>query len=50
MLRPGTIEIRFHKAFSDADVVCVVRALSAEPDLGLIRQWRITYQGRLLTI
>jgi hypothetical protein len=50
MLAPGKIEVRFHKAFTDEDVARLIRALSAEPNLGFIREWRVTYQGRALNI
>ncbi|HEV7556913.1 MAG TPA: hypothetical protein VGO00_15710 [Kofleriaceae bacterium] len=50
MLAPDKIEVRFHKAFTDDDLVRLIRALAAEPDLGFIRRWRATYQGRLLNI
>lgn len=50
MLSPGKIDLRFHQAFTDADVVRIIRALSAESSLGFIREWRVTYQGRALNI
>lgn len=50
MLRPGEIEVRFHKAFTDDEVACLIRALSTEPQLAFVLQWRTTYQGRRLDI
>ncbi len=50
MLGPGRIEVRFHKAFSDDDVGRLIRALSAESNLGFLREWRATYQGRTLNV
>jgi hypothetical protein len=50
MLAPSKVEVRFHKAFSDEDVARLIRELSAEPNLGFLREWRATYQGRPLNI
>lgn len=46
MLTPGRIEIRYHKAFIDAEVSEVLAALTAHPDLAFMRPWSATYQGR----
>jgi hypothetical protein len=50
MLAPGSIELRFHKAFADAQIVELIRELVREPDLAFIAKWRVTYQGRVLSI
>jgi hypothetical protein len=46
LLTPGLIEIRFHKAYSDADVTRLVSTLIARPELSIMNTWRATYQGR----
>jgi hypothetical protein len=50
MLEPGRIEIRFHKAFTDAAVTDLVRALLEQPALSFMRGWTVTYQGRALNV
>jgi hypothetical protein len=50
MLAPGKIEVRFHKDLTDEEVARLIRALSSEPRLSFLRQWRATYQGRRLDI
>lgn len=50
MLAPGVIELRFHAAFDDAQVTALVRELARQPGLAFVATWRITYQGRRLTL
>lgn len=50
MLAPGRIELRFHAAFSDAQVVELLRALAGEPRVSFVAGWNVTYQGRRLEI
>jgi len=50
MLKPGAIEIRYHRDFGDKRVAQIVGTLLAEPALALLRGWRVTYQGRALRI
>lgn len=46
MLGPGRIEVRFHKAFTDAAVARIITVLLDQPTLSFLREWRVTYQGR----
>lgn len=46
MLRPGEIEIRFHKCMADEDVRQILRAILNDGPLAAMRGWRATYQGR----
>ena len=50
MLAPGSIELRFHAAFTDAEVAELIRTLANEPELGFLARWRVTYQGRTLDV
>lgn len=50
MIATGSIEIRYHKNFTDRDVSRIVGRQLAEPSLSLMAGWRITYQGRPLMI
>jgi hypothetical protein len=49
MLSPGRIEIRYHEAFTDADIAQLLATLTAHPDLAFMRGWSATYQGRPIT-
>jgi hypothetical protein len=42
------VEVRFHRNFTDAQVLNVIHSLAAHPELTFLRDWRITYQGREL--
>lgn len=46
MLAPGRIEVRYHKAFPDADVARLLTALQSQPALAPLATWSRTYQGR----
>jgi hypothetical protein len=48
MLARRTIEIRFHRDFTDAQVSDILRALASQPGLEFLASWRATYQGRVL--
>jgi hypothetical protein len=50
MLAPGKIEVRYHKGFTDDDVVRLLRALFDEPSVGSIHDWQATCQGRPLNL
>ena len=50
MLAPGRIEIRYHQRFTDRQVAKIIETLLAEPPLGFMRGWEVTYQGRRLDI
>ena len=49
MLMPGRIEVRYHRAYTDADVARMVRAIVSTPELGMMAGWVLTYQGRAIT-
>jgi hypothetical protein len=49
MLTRGRIEIRYHSAFTDADVARILHALLTHPDLAPMTHWHATYQGRPLS-
>lgn len=46
MLAPNKIEIRYHKAFTDAQVTAIITQLKEHPDLDFMTDWNVTYQGR----
>ncbi len=48
MLAPNSIEIRFHQDFSDQDVSKLVSSLKQHPNLNFLKDWKATYQGRIL--
>ena len=48
MINAGSIEIRYHRDFSDARVARIMAALRANPQFAFASDWRVTYQGRLL--
>lgn len=50
MLRRGEIEIRFHRAYPDAHATRIVGDVLAHESLAVMRTWKVTYQGRELTI
>lgn len=46
MLTPGRIEVRFHEAYSDADVSRMIRAIVGTPEFATMAKWGLTYRGR----
>ena len=50
MIRPGEFEIRYHKSYSDRRVAQILSAIAAEMGFTVLGAWRVTYQGRPLTI
>src|SRR5688500_2547899 len=50
MISKRQMEIRFHRNFSDAQVESVVSSLLQHPELSFIREYRVTYQGRELSL
>ena len=50
MLKPRLIEIRFDPRFSDDRVVGIIRKLLASPELSFVKGWKVTYQGRVLSL
>lgn len=50
MLAPGSIEIRRHAAYSDAQVAAILASLLSDDRLSPMRGWSATYQGRPLTL
>ena len=45
-LHDRQIEVRYHQAFSESQVVNLISALVQRLNLKFLRDWRITYQGR----
>ncbi|MBN1510445.1 MAG: hypothetical protein JXB13_00385 [Phycisphaerae bacterium] len=50
MIRPGVLEIRYHKSYSDRRVAQIVNAIATETGFEILNTWRVTYQGRPLII
>ena len=50
MLRSGVIEIRFDPRFNDDRIVGIMRRLLACPELAVMSGWKVTYQGRTLSL
>ncbi len=50
MLKPGAIEVRYHRAYSDGDVARIIRTLFEATALSSIRGASVAYQGRPIAI
>jgi hypothetical protein len=50
LLSNNCVEVRFHRNFTDAQVLSLIHSLATHPELTFIRDWRITYQGRELRL
>ena len=50
MLTPGRIEIRYHRDFPDQRVADIILRLLGQPVLSHLRGWRVTDQGRTLSL
>ena len=50
MVRPGRIEFRFHKSFSDERVRNLVRKIVVRPELAFAAAFSVAYQGRTLLV
>jgi hypothetical protein len=50
MLKQGLIEIRHDARFNDDRVVGIIRKLLACPELALMKGWKVTYQGRTMSV
>ncbi len=48
MLAPGKIEVRGHQGFSDSRVADIVSTLLTQPELLCMKEWTVSYQGRIL--
>jgi len=48
MVKPGRIEFRFHREFSDERVKQLVERMLVLPELQLLRGATVTYQTRIL--
>ncbi len=48
MLSPGKIEIRYHEHYSDARVTTLLGELASHPELSVMQDWAVYYQGRQL--
>lgn len=45
MLRPGTIEVRFHSAYGADEVGQMLDSLCSTPGLAVMKGWSVTYRG-----
>jgi hypothetical protein len=50
MLAPGKVEIRYHQQFSDNRVARIMASLMEQPRLSFMKGWKVTYQGRALSV
>jgi hypothetical protein len=50
VLARGKIEVRYHRDFTDSQVAAIIVALCSQPELSFMRDWRVTYQGRVLSV
>jgi hypothetical protein len=48
MVKPGRIEFRFHRAFSDERVRNLAQRIIDHPDIAFASTFAVTYQGRTL--
>jgi hypothetical protein len=47
-LSEGKIDVRYHERFSAEVVASLIARLADQPELALLKAWRVTYQGRAL--
>ncbi len=50
MVKPGQIEFRYHRSFSDERVRGLASEMLDHPDLEFARAFTVTYQGRMLIV
>jgi hypothetical protein len=50
MLTRTTVEVRFHQAFTDAEVATILRELATVPGMEPLPKMGATYQGRVLKV
>ena len=50
MLAAGKVEIRYHQQFSDNRVASIMASLMEQPRLSFMKGWKVTYQGRVLSV
>jgi len=48
IIKPGCLEVRYHKDFSDNRVRAIWSLVRAEPSVAFLHNWRIFYQGRAI--
>ncbi len=48
IIKPGTIEIRYHSDFTDSEVVRIFTKILYIPKLDKLKDFTVTYQGRTL--
>ncbi len=48
MVRPGRVELRDHRGFSDERVAELWRRMISRPEATALRSFQLTYQGRVL--
>ena len=50
VIQPGQIQVRFHKRYQDGDVERIFRKLFQMPELSMLSEFDVSYQGRPLTV
>lgn len=50
MVTPGKFEIRFHAAYTDADISDIVTSMANSDRFAALTRWRFTYQGRSISL
>jgi hypothetical protein len=50
MVKPGHIEFRYHRQFTDERVKLLMKRILALPELAFARTFAVTYQARMLTL
>jgi hypothetical protein len=50
MLAARKVEIRYHQQFSDNRVASIMASLMEQPRLSFMKGWKVTYQGRVLSV
>ena len=50
MVKPGRIEVRFHRQFSDERVKQLMERILALPELAFARSFLVTYQARIILL
>jgi hypothetical protein len=50
IVKPGRIEVRFHRQFSDERVKQLMERILALPELAFARSFLVTYQARIILL
>lgn len=49
-IKPKQIDIRHHRAFTDRHVATIVQRLLRQPDMQILKEFAVNYQGRGLVL